>query len=82
MQELEATYNGIALQLEGPLDLAKGTRVRVLVESIVPNDIQPSDLQKPKTFLQMAQSLKLQGAPDWSETIDQDIYGEILSDEG
>ena len=44
------------------------------VESILPNGIQ-----QPKTFLKTARSLKLHGDPDWSEKIDQYLYGETLS---
>lgn len=73
-QELEAIFDGTALQLEVPLNLAVGTRVRVIVESIVPNKAQES-----KTFLKTAQSLKLHGDPDWSENIDQYLYGETPS---
>jgi hypothetical protein len=60
-QELEAIFDGTALQPEVPLNLVAGTRVKIIVESVVP------DQQKPKTFLQTAKALKLQGEPDWSE---------------
>lgn len=75
LQELEAVFDGTALQPEVPLNLAAGTRVRIIVESVLPNEVKSS-----KTFLQTAQSLKLQGEPDWSEKIDQELYGETLSD--
>jgi hypothetical protein len=75
-QELEAVFDGTALQLEVPLDLAAGTRVRIIVESVLPNEVKSH-----KTFLQTAQSLKLQGKPDWSEKIDQYLYGETLSEQ-
>ena len=65
-QELEAVFDGTALQLEVPLNLAAGTRVRIIVENILPNEVEP-----PKTFLQTAQSLELHGAPDWSIFSDQ-----------
>jgi hypothetical protein len=74
-QEIEAVFDGTALQLEVPLNLAVGTRVRIVVDSVLPNEVKP-----PKTFLQTAQSLKLQGEPDWSEKIDQYLYGETLSE--
>jgi hypothetical protein len=74
-QELEAVFDGKALQLEAPLNLAVGTRVRIVVENVLPNEVKP-----PKTFLKTAQSLKLQGEPDWSEKIDRYLYGETLSD--
>ncbi|MBD2654523.1 hypothetical protein H6G45_13735 [Synechocystis sp. FACHB-383] len=66
LQELEAVFDGTALQLEVPLNLAAGTRVRIVVESVLPNEVNA-----PKTFLKTAQSLKLQGEPDWSEKIDR-----------
>jgi hypothetical protein len=74
-QELEALFDGTALQLEEPLNLAVGTRVRIIVERILPNEEKSH-----KTFLQTAQSLKLQGNPDWSEKTDQYLYGETLSE--
>ena len=59
---------------EVPLRLAAGTRVRLIVESVLPDEVKLN-----KTFLKTAQSLKLQGEPDWSEKIDQNLYGEILA---
>jgi hypothetical protein len=49
-QELEAVFDGTALQLEAPLNLAAGTRVRIVVESVLPNEVKP-----PKTFLKNLQ---------------------------
>jgi hypothetical protein len=74
LQELEAIFDGTALQLESPLNLAAGTRVKIIIESVVINEQKQS-----KTFLQTAQSLQLQGEPDWSEKIDQYLYGENTS---
>lgn len=73
-QELEAIFDGTALQLAMPLNIAVGTRVRVIVKSIVPNEAQ-----QPKTFLKTARSLTLHGDPDWSENIDQYLYRETPS---
>jgi hypothetical protein len=73
-QQLEATFDGTSLQLEEPLNLAIGTRVRIIVESVV-----PQEQKQPKSFLQTAQSLQLQGEQDWSEKIDQYLYGETAS---
>jgi hypothetical protein len=75
LQELEAIFDGTALQPEVPLNLAVGTRVRIIVESVLSNEAKP-----PKTFLKTAQSLKLQGSPNWSEKIDQYLYEDTLSD--
>ncbi len=74
LQELEAIFDGSSLQLNVPLDLAVGTKVRIIVESVLPNEIKP-----PQTFLKTAQALKLQGEPDWSEKIDKHLYPETLS---
>ncbi|WP_414565419.1 MULTISPECIES: hypothetical protein [unclassified Anabaena] len=74
LQELEAIFDGTALQLESPLNLAAGTRVKIIIESVVINEHKQST-----TFLQTAQSLQLQGEPDWSEKIDQYLYGENTS---
>lgn len=73
LQELEAIFDGTALQLEVPLNLKAGTRVRIILESVLPDEEQP------KTFLETAKSLQLQGEPDWSEKIDQYLYGENVS---
>ncbi|TRU18863.1 MAG: hypothetical protein EWV92_17875 [Microcystis aeruginosa Ma_MB_S_20031200_S102] len=54
LQELEAVFDGIALQPDAPLNLAAGTRVRIIVESVLPNQVKP-----PKTFLQTAQCDRL-----------------------
>jgi hypothetical protein len=35
--------------------------------------------QRRKTFLQTARSLELEGQPDWSEKIDQYLYGENVA---
>ena len=75
LQELEAVFDGTALQLKAPLNLAAGTRVRIIIESVLPSEVKP-----PKTFLKTAQSLELQGEPDWSEKIDQYLSGQTLSD--
>jgi hypothetical protein len=74
LQELEAIFDGTAFQLAAPLNLAIGTRVRIIVESVLPNE-----QEQPKAFLQTAKSLQLQGEPDWSEKIDQYLYGETIS---
>ena len=72
-QEIEAIFDGKALQLESPLNLGKGTRVKIIVESVLPKQ------EKPKTFLQTAKSLQLKGEPDWSVKIDQYLYPETVS---
>ncbi|GFE70510.1 hypothetical protein [Chroococcus sp. FPU101] len=65
LQELEAIFDGTSLQLEVPLNIKAGTRVRIILESVIPDEEQ-----QPKSFLQTAKSLQLQGEPGWSENID------------
>jgi hypothetical protein len=64
IQEINAIFDGKSLQLESPLNLDVGTRVRIIVETILPQE------KTQKTFFETAQSLQLQGNPDWSEKID------------
>ena len=75
IQTLDALFDGETLVPEVPLNLKSGTRVRIIVESLSP-DNKPT----PKSFLQTAKSLKLQGEPDWSENLDQYLYRENISD--
>ena len=74
IQEINAIFDGKSLQLESPLNLDVGTRVKIIVETILPQE------QSPKTFLETAQSLQLQGNPDWSEKIDQ-LNSSLISSE-
>ena len=53
-QELEAIFDGTVLEPDVPLELTVGTRVGILVESALPNQVKP-----PKTFLKTARFLKL-----------------------
>jgi hypothetical protein len=68
-QELEAVFDGAAFIPEQALDLASGTRVKLTVE-MIPSE----EPKKPKSFLQTAQSLQLQGEVDWSEKTDFYLY--------
>ncbi|GDZ95771.1 hypothetical protein PA905_42010 [Planktothrix agardhii CCAP 1459/11A] len=48
IQEINAIFDGKSLQLESPLNLDVGTRVRIIVETILPQE-------KPqKTFFETA----------------------------
>ena len=52
-----------------PVDLEPNTRVRITIEPLGPADF------KALSFLQTAQSLRLDGPSDWSDRIDEYIYG-------
>ncbi|MDQ3813280.1 MAG: antitoxin family protein [Armatimonadota bacterium] len=63
VKTLEAVFDGTVLHPAEPLTLEPNTRVRITVETMPPaNDA-------PRSFLQTARSLKLEGPPDWSANI-------------
>ena len=68
-QTLEAIFDGETLRLEKPLDLQRNMRVRVTIETPEPAATAP------RSFLQTARALKLDGPSDWSEKIDDYLYG-------
>ena len=76
IQTLNAVFDGEVFQPDLPLKLKAGTRVRIIVESI----LLPDEKERPKTFLQTAKSLQLQGESDWSENIDRYLYGDRIVD--
>lgn len=65
IQTLDALFDGKTLVPEEPINIKSGTRVRIIVESLLPEVKTVT-----RSFLQTAKSLKLQGKPDWSENID------------
>ena len=68
---VNATYDGKVLKPETPLELEPNTRVRVTIDAE----------EKPKgeayAFFRKARTLKLQGPKDWSERLDEYLYGDI-----
>lgn len=75
IQIVEAVFDGTTLHPTAPLNLEAGTRVRIMVESVLPET--PDTL---KSFLQTAKSLHLQGAPDWSANLDHYLYGDAAQE--
>ncbi|MBV8858881.1 MAG: antitoxin family protein [Acidobacteria bacterium] len=66
---VEAVFDGEVLRPDEPIDLEPNTRVRVTIEPAAP------PRGKSKSFLRTALSLNLQGPPDWSERLDDYLYG-------
>jgi hypothetical protein len=64
---IEAVFDGKAFQPVTPVAIAPNTRVRISVDS--------QHEQAPKSFLETARSLKLDGPPDWTERLDEYLYG-------
>ena len=70
IQTMEALFDGTVLLLDSPLPLEANTRVRLTVETL------PAEEKRPRTFLHIARSLKLEGPADWSSNLDRYLYGE------
>ena len=68
-QTVEAVYDGTVLRPETALGLKPNTRVRITVETLPPTEAaEPS-------FLRTARALGLSGPVDWSENLDNYLYG-------
>lgn len=67
---LHATFDGTVLHPEEPVPLAPNSRVRITIESIEP----PAE-DRPRSFLETARSLDLDGPADWSARFDEYLYG-------
>ncbi len=60
VQIVEALFDGNVLRPDEPLALDANTRVRVTVETL------PVAESRPRSFLQTARALQLEGPSDWS----------------
>jgi predicted DNA-binding antitoxin AbrB/MazE fold protein len=74
-QILEATFDGSVFLPTEAVDLQPDTRVQLVVT------VKAAADEKPKSFLQTARSLKLQGPKDWSSRVDDYLYGEGRADD-
>jgi hypothetical protein len=68
-QTLEATFDGSVFRPDQPIKLEPNTRVRITIEPTTTSKKQP------QSFLEVAQSLNLEGPPDWSSRLDDYLYG-------
>ena len=68
-QTLEATFDGQVFRPVETVELQPNTRVRLVVT------VKATPEEKPKSFLRVARSLKLQGPKDWSSRVDDYLYG-------
>lgn len=66
---LYAMFDGEVLRPDHPLPFAPNTRVRLTIE---PERTEP---RSPKSFLDTAEALKLDGPSDWSSRIDHYLSG-------
>jgi hypothetical protein len=63
VETIEAIFDGKVLRPANPLNLEPNTRVRIRVETLEPVTCDST------SFLDTAQSLNLDGPPDWAENI-------------
>ena len=68
-QTVEAIFDGEVLRPDEPIDLEPNTRVKITIEPA------KEAKSKTKSFLDTALSLKLEGPSDWSERLDDYLYG-------
>jgi len=64
---IEAMYDGKVFRPTRPIALAPNTRVRMTIESL-----PPAEREAP-SFLSTARALELDGPPDWSDNIGEQM---------
>ena len=69
-ETIEAVYDGEVFLPTKPVALTPNTRVRITVETLLSSEDAPA------SFLQTARSLNLEGPSDWSENLDEYLYGD------
>lgn len=72
---IEAVFDGEVLRPEEPLELQPNTRVRITIEE------SATVKSKPNSFLRTARSLNIEGPSDWSERIEEYLYGKQSNDQ-
>jgi predicted DNA-binding antitoxin AbrB/MazE fold protein len=68
-QTLDAVFDGDVFRPDQPIELEPNTRVRITIEPAA------TSAQESESFLRVAQSLNLDGPPDWSSRLDEYLYG-------
>lgn len=74
IKTIDAIFDGKAFLPTEPVVLEPNTRVKVIIETLVLDNTS-------RSFLQTAQSLNLDGPPDWSANLDYYLYGEKVSND-
>ncbi len=69
VEKITAVFDGKVFHPVEPIALEPNTRVQIIIETV------PHDAVEAISFLQTAQSLKLDGPPDWSAKVDKYLYG-------
>ena len=82
---VQARFDGRAFYPEEPMLIAPNTMVLLTVETPERMETERSDeeregltpgKERPYSFLKLAQSLNLDGPEDWSECVDDYLYGD------
>lgn len=68
LKTMNATFDGKVLRPDIPIKIKPNTRVRITIETF-------NEKSKTRSFLHTAQSLKLDGPPDWSDQLEEYLYG-------
>jgi len=71
---IEAVFDGKVLHPSEPILLEPNTRVRITVEPVSPEESPNA------SFFETAESLNLQGPPDWAANLDKYLYGKEAGD--
>jgi predicted DNA-binding antitoxin AbrB/MazE fold protein len=74
-ETIDATFDGKVFRPEKPVGLMPNTHVKIIVKT------EPPTKDRKLSFLQTAKELKLEGPRDWSENIDEYLYGKEIKDE-
>jgi hypothetical protein len=72
MTTIYAVWDGEVLRPDQSLHLAPNTRVRVTIEA---ENVERTRPEGTASFLKTAQSLQLDGPPDWSSRLNDYLYG-------
>lgn len=83
---VDATYDGEVVRFDEPVDLAKDTKVRVVIDEprkkLKLTFAKKKPGGKPYAFLEYARSLELDGPSDFSKNLDDYLYhGKPFPDE-
>jgi predicted DNA-binding antitoxin AbrB/MazE fold protein len=73
VKTIEATFDGTVFRPTEPVLLEPNTRVKITFKT------EPAT--KLRSFLDTARSLNLDGPADWSEKVEEYLYGGMVDDE-
>jgi hypothetical protein len=74
IKTLSATFDGKVLHPDTPLDLIPNTKVNITIE------LPEIEASKPVSFLKALRSIDLKGPYDWSEKLEDYLYGGLTDD--